>query len=227
MSADTDVEGTPVRGSRVTGGQVADADFESVYRADPDPFRVGTSAYEQRKQRIVLASLARERYTSVWDAASGTGHLARQLARRSTRLLATDAAPTAVRLTKQLLLETSGQPDHHGAESRTAVLRLPAQPDGMFDLVVLAEVLYYLPDADRQATLAAASEVAAPDAEVVVVHWRHHPHDAHVSGADATMEAVASLIAMGWRPSCQHQDTDFVTAHLVRGELAVPRPVTA
>ena len=74
-------------------------DFETLYRANHDPWRVGTSSYEQRKLDIVLACLSRPRYCLAWDPACGTGHLAARLAERCDRVLASDASEAAVALT--------------------------------------------------------------------------------------------------------------------------------
>lgn len=74
-------------------------DFETLYRANHDPWRVGTSSYEQRKLDIVLACLSRPRYSLAWDPACGTGHLAARLAERCDRVLASDASEAAVALT--------------------------------------------------------------------------------------------------------------------------------
>lgn len=193
-------------------------DFEQLYQQDADPFRSRTSWYERRKRAVALAALAGERYEKVWDAACGTGDLAKELLSRAGDLLATDASPTAVRLAGELL----------GSGARTGVSALPQPPgESGFDLVVLSEVCYYLPHADRVATYALVDEVAAPDAELLTVTWRHHPHDAQLSGADATGELVRWFEQHGWRRACLHDDADFVAATLVRGTRHTPTPETS
>lgn len=185
-------------------------DFEALYAADPDPWKVRDSWYERRKEAVLLALLSRERYEHAWDAASGTGALARALASRCGHVTASDVSPRAVGLTEQLLL---GLPD-----TTAVVSRLPEVPPlaGTPDLVVLSEVLYYLPDEERGRSLDAVGEVAAARAEVVVVHWRHHPDDAFLPGATATEEADARLREAGWERHTWHDDPDFVAASWVR-----------
>lgn len=189
-------------------------DFEAMYAADPDPWKVRDSWYERRKEAVVLALLARERYEHAWDAACGTGALALALAERCTRVTATDAARRAVELTADLLSGASPA----AAQTTTAVSALPAVPDlgDAPDLVVLSEVLYYLSDDDRGRSIEAATSVAADVAELVVVHWRHHPDDAQLSGASATEEADALVAERGWARQCWHDDRDFVAASWVR-----------
>ena len=184
-------------------------DFDAMYAADPDPWNVRDSWYERRKEAVVLALLARERYVHAWDAASGTGDLALALSRRCERLTATDASSRAVALTGDLLADTSATV----AESRLPEVPSLAEPP---DLVVLSEVLYYLPDADPLRTLEAVGEAVRPSAELVVVHWRHHPDDAFLAGAAATEEADQVLRERGWERLAWHDDRHFVVASWVR-----------
>lgn len=184
-------------------------DFDAMYAADPDPWNVRDSWYERRKESVVLALLARERYDHAWDAASGTGDLALALSRRCERVTASDASPRAVALTGDLL---------SGVSASVVANRLPevpalAEPP---DLVVLSEVLYYLPEADRLRALEAVGAAARPSAELVVVHWRHHPDDAFLAGAVATEEADRLLRERGWERLVWHDDRHFVAASWVR-----------
>lgn len=186
-------------------------DFEALYRDDPDPWRVGTRWYEQRKLGIVAATLRRPHYRRAWDPACGTGHLARRLASRADEVLASDAAAGAVDLTRRTCegLDTVVTMVH--------ALPEPAPHGELFDLIVLAEFLYYLPDAARRAALATVCASAGPDAEVLAVHWRHRPHDAHLGGAETQAEIVASFRSAGWRHPVHHEEDDFVLDVVERG----------
>ena len=201
----------------MTGHHSGATDFEDRYREDPDPFG-GRPRWDARREiQFVVASLTRERYAHAWDLACGTGDLALALTARCARVTATDAAPTAVDLTRDLLRDKD-------ADVSVSALPARAVPAGSCDLVVASEVLYYLDEASRQATydamlVAAESEsgcdTADHAAEVVAVHWRHHPHDAHLSGADVTAELDARLTAAGWERAVRHEDTDFVAGHWI------------
>lgn len=188
-------------------------DFDALYRADPDPWRVATSVYERRKLQVVLASLTQESYGSAWDPASGTGELAAQLADRCAAVLATDGSAEAVRLTRtrcdRLPTVTSG------------LLRQPAAPptsDAGFDLIVVAEFAYYLPAADRADLWQTLGAAAAPTAEILLVHWRHRPHDGYLSGEDVNREARDLLTANdgAWQRLVSHDESDFVLELLRR-----------
>ncbi|MGJ3510007.1 hypothetical protein [Enemella sp. A6] len=171
-------------------------DFDQLYRTDPDPFRVGSSWYEQRKIEVVLACLPRQRYRLGWDAAAGTGHLAARLTERCDRVIATDASASAAAL---------GDP-RFAASFRSALPALPPEAGGA-DLVVVSEVLYYLPAGGRAATLVM---LAAMSADVVCVQWRHLPHDAYLSGAEAQAEFEEALAAAGHQQLVRHDEPDFL-----------------
>jgi SAM-dependent methyltransferase len=181
-------------------------DFDTLYRGDPDPWQVASSFYEQRKQAVLLASLTRATYGSAWDPGCGTGELAAQLAKRADAVLATDASVEAVRLTAARCAELP--------QVAAARIRQPGPPDrggGGFDLIVIAEFAYYLTDTDRAEMWRTVSSAGAPEAEIVVIHWRHRPHDAHLSGFDVNGEAVRALTSeRGWHPAVRHDDQDFV-----------------
>ena len=125
-------------------------------------------------------------------------------------MLATDGSSVAVRIAQELC----------GADPTITfgTLRLPTEPStaARFDLIALAEFMYYLDPADRAATLSAIHRFAAPQSEVVAVHWRHHPHDAHLSGADVQAEIISALSRLGWRHHVHLDDPSFVLDTLVR-----------
>lgn len=182
-------------------------DFDRMYTADPDPFRVGESWYERRKIDVVVACLTEQRYYRVWDTACGTGHLAAVVADRCDQLLATDASAEACRIAADRL--------DRMPNVRVGVHELPAAPaatSGAFDLVLLSEVVYYLaPQAlDALAPMLQRATVRAAPAEIVVVNWRHHPSDAHSSGSSAVGMLAAPLQQLGWQPAVQHDDEDFL-----------------
>lgn len=184
-------------------------DFDALYRADPDPFEVGSRWYERRKIAVVLASLSRPEYSAGWDAAAGTGHLARGLAARCRRVLATDASAVAVQA------QAAADLPANVTLRQSALPELPDEARAA-DLVVVSEVLYYLPDRDRAATL---QMLAGLEAEIVAVHWRHHPEDTYLSGAETTRELHSVLTEAGFTRAVAHEDTDFV--------LSVHRPAAA
>jgi len=201
-------------------------DFDTLYRADPDPWQVASSFYEQRKRAVLLACLTRSSYASAWDPACGTGDLAAELVSRADAVVATDSSAEAVRLTAA---RCAGLPQV--STERISQPGRPARPEAGFALVVIAEFAYYLADPERARLWSVIAEESAPTAEIVVVHWRHRPHDGYVSGADANLEAIQALTGLaaagpataptapagpGWVRAVHHDDRDFVLDVLVR-----------
>ena len=186
-------------------------DFDRMYASDPDPWQVATSWYERRKIDIALACLRRPRYRFAWDAACGTGDLAARLADRCDAVLASDASAQACALTAARCAQVP--------QVRVEQSALPALPAGLQagprvgpgpDLVVLSEFLYYLDDEARARTAARVADVAAPEADLLAVHWTPQPEDAHLSGGRAHRELDDTLRAGGWGRLVSHQDTEFV-----------------
>ncbi len=181
-------------------------DFDRMYAADSDPFRVADSWYERRKIAVVLASLADRRYRRAWDTACGTGHLTEAVANRCDDVLASDASIEACRIASERLCQLPNV--------QVVAHSLPVAPDPAdgFDLVLLSEVLYYLPPTELDAIAPMVEAVAATDrtAEVMVVNWRHFPDDAYLSGADAVTKLDGPLRDLGWQSSVRHEEEEFV-----------------
>ena len=80
-------------------------------------------------------------------------------------LLAVDASEKAVELARERLAEHG----HVRVERRT----LPEEmPEGVFDLIVASEVLYYLPREVALEALRRFEGILAPGGVLVAVHWR-------------------------------------------------------
>jgi SAM-dependent methyltransferase len=187
-------------------------DFDALYGADPDPWRVESSWYEQRKRDVLVAGLRQRRYGIAWDPACGAGVLAAQLSSRCDRVIASDRSASAVERARRAC----------AAIGNVGVVRLTLPDDGRLldvrgiDLVVLSELLYYLGAQDRADTFGLISDICAPHAEVVAVSWRHEAEDAWLSGAAANAEFMHAFEARGWRPVVHHAEDDFVLDAVAR-----------
>jgi SAM-dependent methyltransferase len=186
-------------------------DFDALYAADPDPFHVRSSFYEQRKIGLILNCLTKPTYAAAWDPACGVGELAARVADRAERVLASDASSQAVHLARRRCSSIKNV--------EVMQLPLPQRPPNEgdpFDLIVVSEFVYYLPVEARRSTLHLLHEVSAEGGELVAVHWRHHPQDAYVSGEQVQEEVVSALEPLGWRHVVQHDDRDFIIDVLER-----------
>ena len=178
----------------------AATDFDARYRADPDPWGVHTRWYEKRKLACLGAVLAQEHYTVAWDAACGVGQVTALLLDRCELVVASDLSPRAVALTAT----------HTHGRAETLVNRLPAVPSlaGDADLVVLAEVLYYLPPEDRSA-LASAVTALPRASEVVAVSWSGAAEDTWLPGTASLTELGEHLTRTHWKERTCLQDPSF------------------
>lgn len=115
--------------------------LEAVYAADPDPWASASSKYRYQSRKYeVLASLLPERqFARAIDVGCGPGMLSRLLAARASAVVGIDVSQSAIELARVRCadLENVSFAVHD-------LLELPASLNGMFDLVVVADVLYYL-----------------------------------------------------------------------------------
>ncbi|MEM7567924.1 MAG: class I SAM-dependent methyltransferase [Pseudomonadota bacterium] len=152
--------------------------FELLYRSAPDPWDTLTSAYEATKRSMLLRACGARPRARGLELACGIGNNTGLLAARCLRLVALDAAPTALSLAARRVADPR-------VTFREA--RLPdGLPAGPFDLIVMAEIVYYLDsdDADRLANAVHGS--LAPGGRIVVLHHTvpfhdtaQHPRRAH------------------------------------------------
>lgn len=181
-------------------GDVQTPDFDRVYARSPDPWSVQSSWYEQRKLAVALASLPSARYRRAWEPGCGPGLVSRALAERVDALVATDASPVAVGLATDSCSDLS--------QVRVELSQLPETPDGgRFDLVFVAEFLYYVPD--LAGALEALWSALAAGGHLLFLHWAHRPHDAHRSGPTMHADIALDALDRGAQRLVSHTDAEF------------------
>lgn len=177
--------------------------FSALYGASPDPWGLADRWYEQRKYDLTLAALPRPRYRSAFEAGCSVGVLTRRLAGRCDALLACDIDPVAARAAAE---RVAGQP-HVRVERR----ELPEQwPTGVFDLVVLSELAYYLDVGARQSLFDAATHALEPEGHLVAVHWRHPVADYPASGDEVHAALTAYAARGGLERTVRHEELDLL-----------------
>ena len=150
------------------------ASFEALYREREDPWAFASSTYERDKYAHTVAALGERRFDCGLELGCSIGVLTGLLARRCRRLVAVDAAPTAIARARQRLAGCER------IDLRVAVI--PEQlPAGPFDLIVCSEVLYYFSAPALAGVLDALEAELAPGGVLLAVHWR--TADAHLSAA--------------------------------------------
>ncbi len=138
--------------------------FDALYTADPDPWNFAASPYERAKYALTLNAMPKPRYRSALEVGCSIGVLTRSLAPRCDAVVAIDAAPAP-------LVEAR----HRCADLpsiRFEQIFVPEQwPDGVFDLILLSEVVYYLSREDVGRLAASVIRSSAQDGSVILVHW--------------------------------------------------------
>lgn len=152
--------------------------FDALYAANPDPWGFESSPYEAAKYAATLAALGRPRYASAVEVGCSIGVLTAGLAPRCDALLGLDVADTAL---GRAAARCASQPQVSFARST-----LPgAPPPGQFDLILFSEILYYFDVPGLRQVVAATRAMAAPGAEILLVHWLGPTPDYPLTGDTA------------------------------------------
>ncbi len=147
-----------IRATQDSGGsRVA---FETIYSTLDDPWLSADRRYryQKRKYSAITSVLPKGRcFGRTLDLGCGLGLLSQSLARHSDDVLGMDIAQSAI---DRARIRANGVANLRFSQGDLTAL--PASLDGSFDLVVLADTLYYLPRPTSDLTLeAAASRVGA------------------------------------------------------------------
>lgn len=128
--------------------------FDTAYdKHGGDPWASGDRRYRYQSRKYdILANLlpAGRRFVQGLDLGSGLGLLGRRLARHADAVLGMDISSRAVEHARALNVDVPGLRFDRGD-----IRDIPASMDGCFDLVSIADTIYYLPRPLTDATLKA------------------------------------------------------------------------
>ena len=125
--------------------------FDAVYaRGDGDPWSSGDSRYryQSHKYNVLTGLLPARRFGAVIDLGAGHGLFGRRVADRAKSVLGVDISGEAVRRAEHL---HAGQANMRFEQGDIRAMR-PGWA-GQFDLVLLADTIYYLPPPLSDTTL--------------------------------------------------------------------------
>jgi predicted TPR repeat methyltransferase len=126
---------------RFAQGRNAAEAFDLLYAKNIDPwgFQVPQFSYQRQKYDTIARLVPDRVYENALDLGCGIGLLTERLASRAGHVLGLDVSQVAIDAARTRLA-------HNPAlEFRQAdILNLPDDLDGRFDLIVVADVLYYL-----------------------------------------------------------------------------------
>jgi SAM-dependent methyltransferase len=200
-SARTDSE---IARTRATQG--ARAAFEAAYTNAADPWASADPKYYYQRWKYagILDLIPRDRvYRQALDLGAGLGTLAQGLAGIAENVLGLDIAQAAV---DRATLRAAGRPGLRFAQAD--VTALDTSLDGGFDLVVIADTLYYLDERDDGSLKRTASRISrllAPGGICVLANHYFFSGDADSRLTRRIHQAFAwspdfALISEHWRP---------------------------
>ncbi len=174
----------------MTAGDARDPGyFDALYAANADPWRFETSDYEAMKYADTVSALPRRRYANAVEIGCSIGVLTEQLAGRAGAVLGIDVAQAAL---DRAAARCAASPNVGFAR-----MRVPdAMPDGSFDLILLSEVLYYFEPSTLARLADRLCRIAAPGADLVMVHWLGPTPDYPLTGDAAVAEFMSA--SAGW-----------------------------
>ncbi|MBB5390466.1 MULTISPECIES: SAM-dependent methyltransferase [unclassified Herbaspirillum] len=176
--------------------------FRSLYASSADPWHTADSWYERRKLSILLATLPKPRFSSVYEPGCGNGALTVELAGCCERLLASDLCDEAVRLT----LERVNGNSHVQVSKECLPEQWPVGGEPAFDLIVLSELCYYLDDEQLRTTVSQSVDSLLPAGHLLACHWKR-PFD---DRQQETAAIHALFTAHGALRVCAHyEDEEF------------------
>jgi SAM-dependent methyltransferase len=153
--------------------------FNLLYRILHDPWSAGVPhyRYQPHKYQVMLSLLPQRTYHRALDIGCGLGIFSRLLAQRCNQLLGIDISQWAV---DSAARASSAVPN---VQFRQAdLLKMDAVALGQFDLVVLADTIYYLPDLSQRALQSAREQVLqtlAPGGTLMLVDHYFFRLDSH------------------------------------------------
>jgi len=151
--------------------------FEGLYAGKVDPWDFESSGYERMKYDATLAALRRARYRRGLEIGCSIGVLTARLATRCDSLLSIDVAEKA--------LQAARERCRAFANVEFDKVRVPTKwPAGRFDLIILAEVVYYLDAGDVSRLAEQVRASTEPGGDVLLVHWTG-PTNYPLSGDEA------------------------------------------
>lgn len=145
--------------------------FEHTFASDPDPWRTFADADEALKRRAILHAIGAGPWGRVLELGAGNGSNSVAIAARALRLDATEATATGTRLIADAL---------GGRTRRARAIRLavPAPlPRSTYDIVAIAELLYYLSPRAMRRTARDVARALRPGGTLVLAHHRIDFHD--------------------------------------------------
>lgn len=143
-----------------------------------------------------------------WDCAAGSGQASLDLARRFTRVIATDASRTQI----------DAAPPHPNVEYRVAPAEASGLPEAAADLIAVAQALHWF-DLDR--FYAEARRVLKPGG--ILAAWTYGAQTVDETRVDACVRTFyRETVGSHWPPERQHVESGYRTLPFPFREIPHP-----
>ncbi|MHB1544338.1 MAG: class I SAM-dependent DNA methyltransferase [Gammaproteobacteria bacterium] len=144
--------------------------FEAIYRGNHDPWASASTRYryQRRKYDTLISLLPNRQFERALDVGCGTGVLTRQLAPLVGQVVGLDIAPAALELARIQSVQHANL-----RFAQCDALALDAARFGQFDLVMVADVFYYLAPLDDAVLKRLARQIVsllAPGGHCLLAH---------------------------------------------------------
>ena len=136
--------------------------FNRLYRLQVDPYETLTSAAELRKQAAIMDLISGQNYDCALDVGCGLGHLTRELAIVSQRVVGIDFSTEAIAQARK------SSPENPQISFHVADIRQFAG-NHEYDLIVCSEVLYYLQPGELDSVIGRLLDLCLPGASLILV----------------------------------------------------------
>ena len=142
------------------------AGFDAKFAGDDDPWRTFIDGDEALKRRAILHAMGPGPWGRVLELAAGNGSNSAAIATRALRLDATEATASGTSLVAKAIRNRSRR-------ARAIQLAVPARlPRDRYDIVLVAELLYYLRPRAMARTARQVAAVLKPGGILVLAHHR-------------------------------------------------------
>lgn len=152
-------------------GPITLGGFEARFAGNDDPWATFTARDEAVKRRAILHAMGPGPWGRVLELAAGNGSNSAAIAPRALRLDATEATAAGTRLVARAIAPCSPR-------ARAIRLAVPARlPRDRYDIIVVAELLYYLSARDMGVTARIVARALRRGGVLVLAHHRIDFHD--------------------------------------------------
>lgn len=189
------------------------AHFDRLYTASDDPWNFRASPYERAKYSSTIAALPRCRFARGLEVGCSIGELTRLLAPACDVMLGLDFAEAPLAAARRRCADM--------AWVDFVRMTVPAEwPDGVFDLIVLSEMLYFLSPDDVRSVAARVDASLGSGGTVLLVNFLGQTNDPGTGDSAACGFIAASRLV----PDLQQRHEGYRLDRLTDALPGAPGP---